>query len=598
MAERPVTTHAHVRGCVRRQSRLFARHDRSAGFWSVGAVISVPTRTALALASAALMSTGLALGRQSVLSKIDGRQLTRIDRIESTPDVDSDGRRDFLISGIGPGVLRGLTFLRSSSSGETLWLTQIGLINSSPWDCGPSESLVLGDFDGDGDFDVVVGCPRVAPPGPGEVFILDGPTGEEILRIPVTQDDVGRFLGAVGDTNGDGFADLVIGGGAFQQSVHLGPDGRLAYTVPGPSDVHGAAAVGDLDFDGNEDIVLTWVTAGLVTVHSGIDGFELGRFCIASNCPGGYGLFPVKLGDVNGDGVPDFALSNPNLGFTANGDGVGVIRVISGADFSTIHEIQGRGHFPPGSSIPGSNLGASLSGGWDINGDGVNDLVASTSSWPQIPFQSAVAISGRTGQILYRARLIEHGGVLDIGGLVTFASALHDVDGDGYADWGVGNALADFNPPNSGNVNSGRIIILSGGPGDVEEVCDALPHSVGQAARIHFYDAITEFSRGFEIRVDDAVPSSTAFVYYGLRAPATPLGDGRLCLDRQSAVFYGPPLQVDAAGRAIRAVGWGDPVIGNAWLAGTSWTVQAVFTDPGSPNGLNTTNAVEVTFNR
>jgi hypothetical protein len=312
----------------------------------------------------------------------------------------------------------------------------------------------------------------------------------------------------------------------------------------------------------------------------------------STNCGGIYGGLPVALGDVNGDQVPDFALSAASVVLPASHGGVGLVRVISGADFSTIYEVYGR-PMPAGANR--EFLGAYLGGGHDINGDGVNDIVASGGLGSSLI--SAIIISGRTGQILYRARPSHAGGSLESGVILqTYPSTISDLDGDGYDDWAFTNYLADF-----GGSDSGRIIVLAGGPGDVEPVCDALPHSLGYAAQIQFYGAITEGNRGTEIQIDRAVPGGAAVVFYGARAPAVPLGAGQLCISPTSAVRYGGILPLDQDGRVQRSVEWFSPQLSQgtyAWTAGTSWTVQAIFRDAGTPSGLNTTNAIEVTFNQ
>jgi hypothetical protein len=205
-------------------------------------------------------------------------------------------------------------------------------------------------------------------------------------------------------------------------------------------------------------------------------------------------------------------------------------------------------------------------------------------------------ISGRTGQILYQVRSIFDGGILDVGSFVSLAQTLDDLDGDGYAEWCVGSSSSDV-----GGLNTGRVYIFKGGPGDVEHVCDALPHSQGQAARIHLYGAITENTRGLEVRIEDAIPGSFASIIYGPRAASSPFGDGMLCIDSQALVRYAAPVQLDPTGYAIRSIDWGYGPISHpatGWRFGTSWTVQAVFRDTGGTAGFNTTNAIEVSVNR
>ena len=145
-----------------------------------------------------------------------------------------------------------------------------------------------------------------------------------------------------------------------------------------------------------------------------------------------------------------------------------------------------------------------------------------------------------------------------------------------------------------------RVVILAGEPGDVEHVCDSLPQSLGQRARIHFYDAISVGTRGLEVHIQRAIPDSVALILYGHQTTPTPFGDGVLCIDPGSAIRYGGPVRIEGNGTFTKSVNWADPLLSQgsgAWAVGSSWTIQAVFRDPGATSGFNTTNAVEATFN-
>ncbi|WP_419191396.1 FG-GAP repeat domain-containing protein [Saltatorellus ferox] len=512
-------------------------------------------------------------------------------------DVDGDGKDDIFMYGSSAAAFAGSHVVAfSSQSFVPLWTQAVNTIGNVVGTCRTAESVVLGDFDGDGFDDVAVGCPGVG--GLSEVFVLDGRTGSEITRVTYPACCFGHFLGAPGDVNGDGYADLIVST-FFEQRVFLGPSGQFAYAIPGSEDSGlGAGGVGDIDMDGADDFVLGWGSTGVVDLHSGRTGALLGSTCVFPNgCGGVYGFEPIGLGDINGDQIPDFAVSAHNVLIPASNGGVGLIRMISGADLSTIHEVTGRPELSPESCR--EFLGQSLGGGHDLNGDGINDVVA-TGGDP-FCFHSGIAISGRTGQILARVRPQIHGGELELSHpvhsdlFIDSATTLSDVDGDGYDDWAVTNSRAGF-----GGVLSGRVIILAGEPGDVEHVCDSVPQSLGAAARIYFYDAISVGTRGLEVHVEEAIPDSVALLLYGHRAPPVPFGDGVLCIDPQSAVRYGGPVRIGSNGSLTKSVDWGDSTLSQgagAWAVGSSWTIQAVFRDPGAASGFNTTDAVEATFN-
>ncbi|MEM8711568.1 MAG: integrin alpha, partial [Planctomycetota bacterium] len=454
-------------------------------------------------------------------------------------------------------------------------------------------SAGIGDFDGDGDVDLAIGCrAQTGFSLPSEVFIVDATTGDEVFRFAhPTEVDFGHLPGPAGDTNGDGYADILISDGDGTMSLFLGPTGTLAGTFQGPSEILTAGwTVGDIDGDGGDDFLISWGQAGYCDVHSGRTGSLLGTFCVLppGGCFGQYGSFVAPLGDTNGDDVPDFALSARNVILPEGEGGVGAAQIISGADLSILHTIHGR----PRSGF--DFFGGMVGGGHDANGDGVNDFVSAAVS---TSYSSGSLVSGRTGQILYQVRSEYEGGSLPMPAFygVVGGQTLPDINGDGYADWAVGAPFANF-----GGFSSGRVIVLSGGPGDAEVICQAADHSGGERARLHLYGAITEFSRGLEIRIRGGLPGETAAILFGDETPPVALGSALLCVDPSSTRHYGGILALDASGDVTRSVDWGRGVISSgprAWVAGSTWTIQAFFRDPGSSSGLQTTDAIRVQFN-
>lgn len=205
----------------------------------------------------------------------------------------------------------------------------------------------------------------------------------------------GYSVGAVGDVNGDGRADVIVGardaspGGlalAGTATVYSGLDGSTLFTLTGDSagDSFGVAVagIGDMDGDGFPDVAVgasfddTTAFAndnvGSVRVFSGRTGIQLLKIL----GPQGFDTFGASVGpagDWNADGVPDIVAGA--LNFTANLFGTmlpraGYVGVYSGANGALIKSFNG--------IAKDENFGWSVDGGQDIDGDGFPDIVVGT----------------------------------------------------------------------------------------------------------------------------------------------------------------------------------------------------------------------------
>lgn len=257
-----------------------------------------------------------------------------------------------------------------------------------------AQSLVVGDFDGDGVLDVAVACSynyaRV-----GTLSLLRG-TGDGGLQPSVEIPCGGVPFGiAAGDLNHDGALDLVAvstrvasvflgnGNGTF------GAGGAEFATGPSPNSV----AIGDINGDGKPDLVTAdrdgttiydpW--SGIHTLYglSELMGDGLGGFGARTAIPLSWdhaanSYTGAKLSDFNGDGTLD-AVVESNF----------VQRPLSGPESFWGGAVMlighGDGTFTVGSSILGEFAGGVTSAATrdnvtviagDVNGDHLPDLVA------------------------------------------------------------------------------------------------------------------------------------------------------------------------------------------------------------------------------
>jgi hypothetical protein len=197
----------------------------------------------------------------------------------------------------------------------------------------------------------------------------------------------GASVNGAGDVNSDGFDDLIVGAlfddnngtNSGSARVFSGATGRILYTFDGdsPHDLFGGSVsgVGDVNGDGFDDLVVgadnddnNGQESGSARVFSGADGTTLYTFY--GDSPGDlFGRSVSGAGDVNGDGYPDVmvgALNDAN-----NGKESGSARLFSGLDGSILHTFDGD------SSL--DHFGRSVGNAGDVNGDGFGDLIVGAS---------------------------------------------------------------------------------------------------------------------------------------------------------------------------------------------------------------------------
>jgi hypothetical protein len=261
-----------------------------------------------------------------------------------------------------------------------------------------------GDMDGDGLDDLFIGASSTHAIDEGSVFVTRGPpTGTSSLadsahRIRGSEagDGFGCYLAGLGDTDGDGFPDLLS---AAPYNYDGGTQAGAAYLILGsaslPDDVGSADA----------------------TFYSATDWARVGSGTAAA-------------GDTDGDGMHELLIGATGLEY---GGYEGVVFLVDADARGTVSLADSRAQL-----VADSPTNRFLAGAADVTGDGLDDVLVSagTGSDGLVALFSSPA-SGMTHADDAHASV--RLGTTGADSWLTIATG-SDVDGDGYTDLLLGEA--------------------------------------------------------------------------------------------------------------------------------------------------------------
>jgi hypothetical protein len=357
-------------------------------------------------------------------------------RVAGAGDVNGDGIPDVIVADTSWGTLSEEDPVRAAYvvfGRRTPGTVNLGALGGAGFRIdGPVDAVAAaGDVNHDGLADVMVADPRAdfnGRAGAGSAYVVFGKATTAAVSLASLGAGGFRIGGpralssngfpspivsvdGAGDVNGDGRSDVIVGfyeGQCFGMVPSCSDFAGSAYVVFGKA---GAAAVD---------------TAALGSAGFSISGANAGAVV-------------AGLGDVNGDAIPDVAVSRrygnsgwvvfgrrPAADVDLNALGANGFRIVD----STKTEIN------PGQELTLGSVSRSLAGLEDVNGDGRRDLLVGVGIFTEIRFpqRAAVIFGGTSTAQVDIASLGARGYQIDGGEQLGFAASAGDVDGDGRGD--------------------------------------------------------------------------------------------------------------------------------------------------------------------
>ena len=307
-------------------------------------------------------------------------------------DFNGDGRQDLAVP---VGNINNVSVLLGDGAGTFSAGSNFG-VGSAP------VFVVVNDFNGDGRQDLAV-----VNRNSHNVSILLGNGAGSFSTATNFAADTFPHSAAVGDFNRDGKLDLVVACQSGKVSILLGL-GNGSFGAATQFFANGSpriVVVGDFNEDGKQDLAVSEkfdnnpeIPPGHVSILFG-DG--MGSFSAPANFEVADNAASVAVGDFNGDGHQDLAVTTTNVFLDDN-----VVSILLG---------NGNGSFGAATNFGVVHFPNSIVAG-DFNGDGKEDLAVANSSAPYV----SILLGDGAGSF---------------GAATNFAAS--------YSPWGV--AVGDFN---------------------------------------------------------------------------------------------------------------------------------------------------------
>ena len=340
-------------------------------------------------------------------------------------------------------------------------------------------------MNGDGLGDVLLGSRSIGVPSIAELF-LGRPTGNPLGATPdwtassstiQPNSRFGHAVAGVGDANGDGFCDVLVGAPFYDNDqnnegrVFLFPGGAAGPSTTAGWATEGGQAqaqygyaisgAGDVNGDGYSDVLVSaslfdngQMDEGRVSLYLGsAAGLQMVPSWSAEGdqAGAGFGISVSSAGDVNGDGYGDVLVGAWTFDNGEIDEGRAFLYLGSSSGLSAT----------PAWTVEGDQtnalLGEEVSSAGDVNGDGFGDVLIGAFG----PKQATLHLGSTTGLATPPAWTFAFNQLFAV-----FPRALGsagDVNGDGYGD-----VIVTGNNLDNGQTNEGMAFVFKGGPGGLD----------------------------------------------------------------------------------------------------------------------------------
>lgn len=480
-----------------------------------------------------------------------------------------------------------------------------------------------GDVNGDGYGDLIVGAGYYSngQASEGAAFVYQGSstgvvgTAASMIESDQANAILGGFLfgegvSSAGDLNGDGYSDIVIGcllydNGQTDEGASLvfhGSSNGVATTASKNLESDQASAyfgvsvssAGDVNGDGYSDLIVGapqysngQSNEGAIFIYYGSSAGLSGTpsVTVESNKASAFlGCSVAWAGDINGDGYGDVVAGSK--GYSNGQTDEGAVLVFHGSSGG----VSSTASIVLESNQANAQMGGSVAGAGDLNGDGYSDLVVGVLKYSngQTAEGAAFVYKGSATGVSSTANMVLESNQSNAG-MGSSVAAAGDVNGDGFGDLVVGAATYD-----NGQTDEGVVFVyhgsswgISGIPAVTLEVNQAnalLGGSVSSAGDVNA-DGYSDLLIGASAYDNGQTDEGAVFLYHGSSGGLS--GTATTVLEcNQAGAGFGTSL---ACVGDLNGDGYSDLAVGATSYSNGQSNEGAGFVYYGSSSGISNT---------